>query len=309
MSRIRFFRVRKPKPLRVFLQTHLQLEDHQADFLINIGAIYCNFQRTIENINLQAGDILRCHTQPKRFLSETQWSEQIVMEHEDFVMVDKPPGLPCQPSLDNRLENVLFQLNQQYKQPLFITHRLDVGTRGLMVLAKNKTFQTHFNQLLEDRQVTKIYEALTVGPTLPCGLLTHWMRPQARAPKILSRDAVDKWKNCILEILSGQLLAPLPASVVLQTSAQTNRGINHYRLQLQTGRTHQIRAQLSFEQNPLLGDVLYGGPSHQLPFEWHALQCSALTFSYQEKTFHRDLPALRLPSSILANSIDGSFKL
>ncbi|MEY4615141.1 MAG: hypothetical protein RJB66_101 [Pseudomonadota bacterium] len=294
MKRIRFFRVRKTQNLSDYLQTHLQLSSADADYLIHLGAIYCNFERVTENISVDVGDILRCHTEPKRFLREINWSPRIVADENDFIVINKPAGLPSQPSLDNRIENVLYELSTYFQRPLFITHRLDVGTSGLMLLAKNKTFQADFNRTLEERKTTKIYEALSLGPLLTPGSQTHWMRPHARAPKILSREPVEKWKICELEILQSQSSERWPLEQSLQTHL---RGINYYRLQLHTGRTHQIRAQLSFEQNPLLGDVSYGGPAHALPFEWHALQCSELGFSKAHLQYQWKLPSILPPSS------------
>ncbi len=292
MSRIRFFRVEQSTSLSNYLQTHLQIEPSYAEFLIDFGAIYHNFQRTTENIVLSTGDILRCHTEPKRYLNTLDWSRHITFENEHFLIIDKPAGLPCQPSLDNRMENLLYQLSTHTKQSLFITHRLDIGTKGLVLLAKTKSFQTEFTQKLENRTVTKLYEALTLGPPLASGPMIHWMRPHARSPKILSTSSVEKWKLCHLDILTSQ---NLNSSTLPKTDYQS--GINYYRIQLHTGRTHQIRAQLSFEQNPILGDVTYGGQRHELPFEWQALQCSELAFEWEQQQFHWQLPSLNKVSA------------
>lgn len=289
MNRIQFFRAKKTQSLREYLQVHLQIDSSRADFLIQLGAIYCNFERVTEDIQLQVGDILRCHTEPKRFLTAIDWSNRIMADEDDFIIINKPAGLPSQPSLDNRVENVLHNLSTHFRVPLFITHRLDVGTSGLMLLAKNKTFQSEFNRILEERRAQKIYEALSVGPLLEPGPQRHWMRPHARAPKIVSREPVEKWKICELEILQSRNNVVMPLT---HSPADHLRGINYYRLQLHTGRTHQIRAQLSFEQNPLLGDVSYGGPEHSLPFEWHALQCSELSFTQGGKPRHWQLSTL-----------------
>lgn len=298
MSRIRFFRVSNTMSLINYLQNYLEIGLSEAEFLIEFGAIYCNFQRTVENIELSPGDILRCHIEPKRYLTATDWSKHIVCEEENFFIIDKPAGLPCQPSLDNRIENLLYQISHHTKQSLFITHRLDIGTKGLVLLAKTKLFQTEFNQCLENRTVAKIYETLTLGPQLSPGPQIHWMRPHARSPKILSRTAVEKWKQCHLEILTSKNLAASPSSF-----SSDSRGINYYRIQLHTGRTHQIRAQLSFEQNPILGDSVYGGQSHQLSFEWQALQCTELAFEHAQKQFHWQLPSIHDFDSVTSPSI------
>lgn len=290
IRRIRFFRVKRPEKLSRFLMSHLYTSREHAEFLIHLGAIYVNFTRIIDDIQIQAGDILRCHTEPKRFLTDVDWSQRILLETDDFILVDKPAGMPCQMSLDNRIENLHFQLSQYTKLPLFITHRLDVGTQGLIVYGKTSSFQSRFNQSLEQHQVKKIYEAITTGPRLEATKLIHWMRPHARSPKILARSAVEGWKICELDVVDSFSDGPSHFQ-----SLSPACSLNFYRIQLLTGRTHQIRAQLSFEQNPVLGDVLYGGTPIISPWEWYALQCSELSFLDLGQNYHWRLPPLPKP--------------
>jgi len=305
MKRIQHFMVNSPVTLKQFLQNEVSLNSDHADFLIKIGAIYQNGQRVLENNQIQIGDLIRCHTEPKRFRSEISWDKHLLFENQDFVIFDKPFGLPCQASLDNRIENLLYLCSQAYKQNLLITHRLDVGTEGLIVLAKNKLFQTEFNRLLESRQVTKIYECLTTGPLLSPGRITHWMLPHPRSPKILSalrgtREIQEHWKLCELDILQSKTLNTTKLFEKNQSQGvetkSSNSVVNHYSLQLLTGRTHQIRAQLSFEKNPILGDQLYGSthfatmtefstPLDSPKYEWYALKCCELKFEYQSQIF------------------------
>lgn len=284
MKSIQFLRVKKHFLLSHYLQIHLQQSLEQAQFLIHWGAIYCNFKRVTHDLLVNEGDILRCHLHPKRYLTLTNWTDSIVFENEAFLIIDKPAGLPCQAGLDNRIENALFLLEQEKQQKLFITHRLDIGTSGLLLIAKTSEFQSYFNRALEQRAVLKIYEALTEGPTLPPQTLTHWMRPQARAPKILSREAVQGWKLCELSLLNSELVQSGPATI-----SGLPRGLNRYKIKLHTGRTHQIRAQLSFEENPILGDKVYGGRPHALPFEWQSLRCVELGFQWAQRDYHWQL--------------------
>lgn len=382
MNYIKHFLVESPMSLRLFLTEKAMISIEDADFLISMGAVYKNRLRTVEDTSLVAGDLIRCHTRPRRFISELNIDKHILFENNDFMIIDKPAGLPCQASLDNRIENVLYILSQHTQQKLLITHRLDVGTEGLLVIAKNQVFQRNFNHQLETRQVVKIYEALTIGTPLSPGKKSHWMLSHPRAPKILKSieenraDLTDghghehghehghgyiheqkndpmpasdiendhsqtddqerkthqereqekqMWKRCELEILSS---ASIPAlhSLPLPLPEQTiHFSCNRYRLQLHTGRTHQIRAQLSFMNNPIIGDTLYGGSSlgkntvgenskdsgmsvsnPSAFIERYALSCSELHFTFQGipfqfhrkenfvesffKKVHRDLP-------------------
>lgn len=327
MKRIQHLIVDQPEFLFSLLQRELKLSVEYAQFLLSLGAIYQNGKRSAENTLLQKGEWIRCHTEPRRFQTHINWNKHILFENDHFVVVDKPPGLPCQASLDNKIENLLFLLSSHYKHELFITHRLDIGTEGLIVLAKTKLFQRAFNQLLELRKVTKIYECLTTGSQLAPSRLTHWMLPHPRAPKILSatcgeRETQERWKLCELEILTSETINASSvryrtvsnSSINYNGNAGGHYDCNYYRLQLLTGRTHQIRAQLSFEKNPILGDQLYGDqknpdltqcfsalpqietntlPGEPLPeqskpsleLEQYALRCCELKFHFQGQYF------------------------
>ena len=182
MKRIQHLIVNQPETLFSILQRELNISAERANFLLSMGAIYHNGERTLEDHLLQKNDLIRCHTEPRRFRVNIDWNKHILFENQDFIVIDKPPGLPCQASLDNKIENLLYLLSEKYKQILLITHRLDVGTEGFIVLAKNKLFQKTFNHLLESREVIKIYECFTTGPQLAPGRLNHWMLPHPRAP-------------------------------------------------------------------------------------------------------------------------------
>ena len=70
-----------------------------------------------------------------------------------------------------------------------------------------------------------------------------WLEPSPRAPKVVSKEQQPKWQECLLEILEFSKL---------------ENGLGEARIKLHTGRTHQIRAQLSVEGHPIVGDVAYG---------------------------------------------------
>lgn len=305
MKRIHHFIIDQSETLFSLLQRELSLSEERIQSLLSLGAIYQNSERMLENSLLHKTDIIRCHTEPRRFRTHIDWNKHILFENDDFILIDKPPGLPCQPSLDNKIENILHLLSQFIQQNLFITHRLDVGTEGLIILAKHKLFQTTFNQMLESRNVIKIYECLTTGSQLSPSHLTHWMQPHPRAPKILSAtygdiEKKERWKQCDLEIFESENLNNTLFSKTYHTSPSPER-LNYYRLQLHTGRTHQIRAQLSFASNPILGDTLYGGIKNTNPeFEKYTLRCCELKFQIQGTLFQWQ--KLRIKSDLHHNS-------
>ena len=77
----------------------------------------------------------------------------MLREEEDYVVIDKPGGVPTVPTVDNLYENCLHMTGRaiEARGPLRVTHRLDQPTSGGLVLAKTKAFCSHFNQLLSER--------------------------------------------------------------------------------------------------------------------------------------------------------------
>lgn len=227
-----------------FLLSTLDLSREHVYFLLDLGSVYLNHKRVTENLSVSQGDYLRVHTKPRRFLpNDGQWASRVLFENEHFILANKVSGLPVHASVDNRRENLQAYLEQTLNTQLFVTHRLDVPTRGLIVYAKTPTFQMAFNKLLQQREMRKIYRAVVEGQGLKSGLITHYMEPSPRAPKTVSRTFHEGWQECLLEILN---VKELP------------EGQSEIRIQLLTGRTHQIRAQMGFEKHPLAGDHAYG---------------------------------------------------
>jgi 23S rRNA pseudouridine1911/1915/1917 synthase len=229
--------------VRDVLLSILQSSAEEVDFLLNIGAIYLNHSRTIENVSVSSGDYLRVHTKPRRFpKGNVDFTKRIIFQNEHFVVVNKVSGIPVHGSVDNIRENLQSYMEEALQEKLYVTHRLDVPTNGLIVYAKTVEFQTAFNKLLIAREIKKIYRALIEGEAPTQKILTHYMEPSPRAPKVVSHEQKEKWQECVLEILD-----------VVKHEAHTE-----LRIHLHTGRTHQIRAQLGYEKSPILGDHAYG---------------------------------------------------
>lgn len=166
-----------------------------------------------------AGSYLRVHCDPRTFpvVDSTEWSERIVAVTEDYVIADKPAGVPSVPTIDNAIENALYQTGVAIANlggdpastsapspapgdvirllpplpttPLHAVSRLDVCTSGLIVFARNKASATTLNQIFRDREVTKRYLALlTPGPAVKVGSATHCCRSKAfdgqRRPRV-----------------------------------------------------------------------------------------------------------------------------
>ncbi len=226
-----------------------------ADFkkLIDLGAIYVNNERQTKDGFVFQKSTLRVHLKPRRYNCNYLWKSLIVFENDFCLVLNKPSGIPSHPTSDNALENSLTQTSLARKIPLFVTHRLDTLTSGLIVYAKKQSFTKSFNLQLQERTIRKKYVALIESSNKLAARLTHYMNPAPGSPKKLSDTAIEGWAICELEILEQKEISP---------------NLSWAKINLLTGRTHQIRSQLSHMQAPILGDSLYGAKS---PFQTNAI--------------------------------------
>ncbi|GAA6169829.1 23S rRNA pseudouridine(1911/1915/1917) synthase RluD [Sessilibacter corallicola] len=172
----------------------------------------------------------------------------IVFEDEHLLVINKPAGLVVHPAAGNytgTLLNALLNLNDQ--QSLLpragIVHRLDKDTTGLMVVAK--TLQAHNDLIaqLQERSVSREYEAVAIGTMTGGGCVDA---PIGRHPKMRTHMAVVKEGDGKEAVTHYRLVQRF-----------TNH--THVRLKLETGRTHQIRVHMAHIRHPLVGDNTYAG--------------------------------------------------
>ena len=242
----------------------LELRPAESELLLKLGAIYIGNQRQLLDGPVKENSLFRVHSKPRRYNTKLDWTSLIVYENSDFVVVNKPSGLPSHSSVDNVFENSLTQTGFALNQSLFITHRLDTLTSGLIVYAKNSEFVKSFNVQLQARNIEKKYVALVENPAQLPDRLIHYMEPSPRAPKKVSASFVEGWAFCELEILAQK---------------KNSAASGWVKINLLTGRTHQIRSQLSNLNSPILGDTLYGGKMNYLP-DAIALRACELDFNW-----------------------------
>ncbi|WP_394262587.1 RluA family pseudouridine synthase [Trueperella sp.] len=173
----------------------------------------------------------------------------ILYEDADLIVVDKPVGVAAHASQNFEGPNVLGALlaagvslttsGPQERQG--IVHRLDVGTSGAMAVAKSELAYSALKQAFRDRTVKKTYHALVQGHPDP-------MSGTIEAP--IGRDMRHQWKMGVR--------ADGKHAVTHYDVIESMAGASLVEVDLETGRTHQIRVHMSAIKHPCVGDVMYG---------------------------------------------------
>lgn len=196
---------------------------------------------------------------------------RILYEDNHAIVVHKPVGTLVQRDLSGEpslADEVKAYLKERDRKPggvfLGIVHRLDRPVEGVVLFAKTTKGASRFSAQFRRREVEKEYHALVIGrPSEERGALTHY----------LLKDRERNMVTAMSEAAPGALLAELSYEVLRSGPATAL-----IRVSLGTGRSHQIRAQLSAIGCPILGDVKYGAPE-PLPNHAIALAATKLTFT------------------------------
>ncbi|CAI9270181.1 unnamed protein product [Lactuca saligna] len=214
---------------------------------------------------VEAGTYLRVHVRPKRFprCYEIDWKSRIIAVTESYVVLNKPAGTSVGGTTDNIEETCANFATRALKltTPLKTTHQIDNCTEGCVVLAKTKDYCSVFHRKIREKKVKKLYLALAAA-YVPPGLMTHYMRPFRMAPKIVSQELIPGWNLCQLEVLECRKVPWPNAWIEEENGIQDLNWPNkdfafECKINLLTGRTHQIRAQLAACGAPLVGDSMY----------------------------------------------------
>jgi tRNA pseudouridine32 synthase/23S rRNA pseudouridine746 synthase len=176
-----------------------------------------------------------------------QNTEQLLLWSDDSLLaINKPPGLLTLPDgYDKTLPHLRSILEPSFGR-LWIVHRLDRDTSGIIVLARSADAHRHLNTQFQENRASKIYHALALGlPPWEDLTVTAPLRPDGDRRHRTVIDPV-KGKSAITEL---RVLRHLDGYCLLEIAPRT-------------GRSHQIRAHLKHVGFPILADPLYGDPSH-----------------------------------------------
>lgn len=189
---------------------------------------------------------------------------QLVYTHDDFYIVSKPAnvGFHDEQGVSKGFFN---QCCEHFSEQLYPVHRLDKITSGLIILARNQQATTWFQQAFENRQVSKLYLALSSAkPKKKQGSVIGDMTKSRNSQWKLTKS---KQNPAVTRFLSWGIENP------------ELKGLRLFLVKPETGKTHQIRVALKSLGSPIVGDSLYGGADADRGY----LHAFGLSFQYQDE--------------------------
>lgn len=258
-----------------FLAENLpELSRSGAQKLMESGDILVNGKAVKKNYKTRMGDEIEVSL-PEPQVVDIQPEDiplDIRYEDEDVIVINKPKGLVVHPAPGHWSGTLVNALMYHCKDSLSgingelrpgIVHRIDMDTSGLLIVAKNDFAHAALAEQLKDHSLSRIYEAVVVG---------NIRADSGTIDAPIGRHPVDRKKMAVTEKNSR------PAVTHFEV-LERYQGYTHLKLRLETGRTHQIRVHLSWQNHPIVGDSVYGR-GKELGLSTQCLHARQLTFRH-----------------------------
>lgn len=249
----------------------------QIQRLIEGGHVtHSRYQKVKPNNDIREGDVIGVEL-PEAQPSTAQAEDiplEILFNDADLVVVNKPAGMVVHPAAGNQTGTLVNALLFHIKDLSGIggevrpgiVHRLDKGTSGVMVVAKNDDTHKELARQFHDREVEKEYVALAWG----------LVQQRKRINAAIGRDPKNRVK---MSTRAGRARH----AVTRVTWSRDLKGVTLIRVAIATGRTHQIRVHLSAIGHPIVGDALYGGVHRRVPHPLRAVTKLTRPFLHAER--------------------------
>ena len=268
-----------------------------------------NAIQTRHDFMLKAGDIVTVSS--GRGNSQlTHPKLRIVYEDDDLIVVNKQPGLLTVAATPGSSETTAYSILRAYvkkqnaRAGIYVVHRLDRETSGLLVFARSEELQHYMRQYWRELVTERTYIALTEGVLSPReGKITTWLTEDKRNAVVYSSPVDDGGDIAITnyKTLKTTTTPPHPSPQGRESGSRhfsslegRSGGVTYslVELHLETGRTNQIRVHLASKGCPVVGDRTYGHGNESSPIDRLCLHAKVLAFIHPvtEKTIRFESP-------------------
>ena len=287
------------KRLDVYVSECIEVSRSNAQGLIEKGYVTVNGEAKPKNYKLSVGDNVEItSSEPKELeVVAENIPLDIIYEDSDIIVINKPSGMVVHPAPGNEQGTLVNALLYHCKDSLSgingvirpgIVHRIDKDTSGLLVVAKNDESHVFLSSLLKEHQIKREYHAILIG---------HLREQTGTVTTYMARHPVDRKKMAVVPPTREGAREAITHYQVIEEYP----GYTYAKMELETGRTHQIRVHMSYLGHPLLGDEAYGGGRTQFEkankslISGQALHAKRLTFIHprtkEEMCFECPLPS------------------
>ena len=241
------------KRLDVYVFEQVGASRSGAQAMIEKGLVTVNGKTEGKNYRLRLGDIVEIEEEEPRELNVEAENIplDIVYEDEDIIVINKPSGMVVHPAPGNESGTLVNALLYHCKSSLSgingvirpgIVHRIDKDTSGLLVVAKNDESHIFLSSLLKDHGIKRVYHAIVTG---------HFKENEGTVNAPIARHPVDRKKMAV--VMGGR------EAITHYKVIEEYPSFTYAKMELETGRTHQIRVHMSHIGHSIIGDEVYGG--------------------------------------------------
>lgn len=276
----------EPKRIDAYVSENTEYSRTAVQRLIEEEKITVNGKKEKASYKVQNGDIIEIEEEPAREikLKAQDIPLQILYEDKDIIVVNKPKGMvvhPANGNPDGTLVNAIMSICKDSLSGIGgeirpgIVHRLDKNTSGAIIIAKNDKAHINLSEQLKNHEIKKTYIALVRGVVKENNATINM--PIGRSKK--DRKKMDVDKNGKEAITHFKVLKRYKDCTLLE-------------INIETGRTHQIRVHLSHIGYPIIGDEVYSNGKNKWNIEGQCLHAKSLDFKHPitGKNMHIEAP-------------------
>ena len=245
--------------------------------LIEEGHVTVGGEKIKSNTKFNAGALVRVEFPPPEPTELEPWDQaiDIIFQDEHLIVLNKPPELTVHPSTTQKTETLVHALLHHVKDLSGIggklrpgiVHRIDKDTSGAIVITKTDQAHRALVETFAKHDIERKYWALAYGsPALD----------EQRVETLIARHLKDR-KKMSTEVKTGRKAVSLVKRIESYGIAKKSPFASFLEVQLETGRTHQVRVHLAHLGHSILGDPVYGTPTTLRHTKWLALPKSVQT--------------------------------
>ena len=244
------------------------------------GNIYLNDKKAKLDKNTYIDDILRVDFEDEENIYKGNNIDlDILYEDEDILALNKPAYILVHPSKEERKDTlangvVTYFKSKDIKRKIRFVNRLDMNTSGVVLLAKNSYGQSRLMREMKKNKVTKKYLAIVEG---------YFEKEAGEISKSIGLASGENIKRNVMD--SGDF-----CKTKYKVVEELKNNLSLVEVELETGRTHQIRVHMAYLNHPVVGDELYGETSKLI--DRQALHCLEMIF---ESTRSKKIVSVKAP--------------